>query len=177
MARSPGVRLAIAVAVLAALGSPCLAQGGWRQWDVYLRDGKRVEANPLGAPDSAHVSLSVGAFEGREATIPLSRIDYLAAQTTVGPSREPVIGGALPPAPTARVREDLVVWRDGHRTRGRVALTRVAYSAGVITQRGVEIDLADIAYIKFARAQQRENKSRVPSCHVCTERSAREISQ
>lgn len=166
MDRFPGVRLAVAAAVFAALGSPCLAQGGWPQWEVHLRDRTRAEANPLGAPDDRHVSLSVGAFEGRAATIARSRIDYIAAQTTVGPGREPLPGESLPPAPTARVREDLVVWRDGRRTRGPVTLTRVAYSRGVITQRGVEIDLADVAYIKFApaqrrRSERRENKSRV----------------
>jgi len=103
---------------------------------VYLRSGIRVEANPLGAPDRGHVSLSVGAYEGKEPAIPRSRIDYIAAQTTVPP------GG---------VCADLVVRRDRRRTSGAVTLGRIIYSEGVIRQRGVEIDLRDVAYIKFAR--------------------------
>src|SRR5215203_4729378 len=106
MVRFPGVRLV--AALLAGLPSPCLAQGGWRQWDVRLRDGTSVQANPLGAPDDGHISLSVSAFEGREPSIPRSRIDYIAAQTTVGPSREPLPGTTLPPAPSGNLPEDVI---------------------------------------------------------------------
>jgi hypothetical protein len=44
----------------------------------------------------------------------------------------------------------VIVLRDGRRTTGHVWLTRVRYSAGVVRQRGVEIELDSIAYIKFA---------------------------
>jgi hypothetical protein len=142
MAHSLGTRLLIAATVCAALSSESSAQGGWRQWDIHLRDGKRVEANPLGAPDTARLSVSVGGYEGHDSTFVRSRIDYIAAQKGAG--------RALPPAPTRRVCEDLVVRRDGRRSTGHVTLTRIMYSEGVVRQRGVDIDLADVAYIKFA---------------------------
>ena len=150
MVRFPGVRLLVASVMLAGFGSSAPAQGGWRSWDVHLRDGSRVEANPLGAPDDRRVSTSVGGLSGRGATIPRSRIDFIAAQSTVGPNREPVPGVALPAVPTGRVCADVVVHSDGRRTTGRVTLTRIAFSEGVVHQRGTEINLRDIAFIKFA---------------------------
>ena len=150
MVRSPGVELLVAVAICATLPSRVVAQGGWSQWDLYLRDGSRIEANPLGAPDDAHLSISVGGFQGTDSTIARSRIALIAAQTTVGPNREPIPGAALPPRPGARVCEDMIVRRDGHQTTGRVTLTKIMYSSGVVTQRGAEIALNEIAYIRFA---------------------------
>ena len=150
MVRFPGVRLLVAGVMIAALGSSAQAQGGWRSWDLYLRDGSRVEANPLGAPDDTRLSTSVRGLTGRDASIPRSRIDYIAAQSTVGPSREPVPGVTLPAAPTGRVCDDVVVYTDGRRTTGRVTLTRIAFSEGVVRQRGAEISLSEVAFIKFA---------------------------
>jgi len=150
MARSLGVELFAAVALCAALPLPVAAQGGWRAWDLYLRDGTRVEANPFGAPDDAHLAISVGGMEGHDKTIARRRIALIAAPTTVGPRREPIPGETLPPRPTGRVCEDVIVRRDGRKTTGHVSLTRVRYSAGVVTQRGVEVALDSIAYIKFA---------------------------
>jgi len=150
MARSLGVELFAAVALCAAVPLPVAAQGGWRAWDLYLRDGTRVEANPFGAPDDAHLAISVGGMEGHDKTIARRRIALIAAPTTVGPRREPIPGETLPPRPTGRVCEDVIVRRDGRKTTGHVSLTRVRYSAGVVTQRGVEVALDSIAYIKFA---------------------------
>jgi hypothetical protein len=144
MARCRGVRLLLVAALGAAFGARAEAQGGWRQWDVHLRDGTRIEANPLGAPDDSRVSHSVGAYEGHEPAIPRERIDYLAARLT----------GERPAPPTASVREDLIVYRDGRRTKGRVTLGRIIYSEGVVRQRGKTIDLEDVAYIKFAAPKQ-----------------------
>lgn len=142
-ARRPSPVVALALCFCATLSSRSSAQGGWRQWDIQLRDGSRVEANPLGAPDNMHISRSVGGYEGHDSsTIARSRIDYIAAQASTGP--------ALPPAPTRRVCTDVVVRRDGRKTTGRVTLTRIMYSEGVIRQRGVDIDLKDVAYVKFA---------------------------
>lgn len=149
MARSPGVRLALATALALAPGA-ARAQGGWRQWDVVLRDGTRLEANPLGAVGEDRFSLSAGGHGKREGSLARSRIDYLAAPATVGPRREPIPGVTLPPPPRGRVCRDLVVRWDGRRTSGRVSVAGVAWSAGVIRQRGVAIDLADVAYLKFA---------------------------
>jgi hypothetical protein len=150
MVQSAGISLLIAAVIWATFATAAPAQGGWRQWDIQLRDGKRVVANPLGAPDDTHLSVSVGGFEGHDSTIARSRIDYIAAQTTVGPNREPLNGAALPPVPTRRSCNDLVARRDGRRTTGRVALARIQYSEGVVKQGETVIDLADVAYIKFA---------------------------
>ncbi len=144
----------------ATVASSAAAQGGWRQWDVHLRGGARVEANPLGAPDDSHLAISVGGMEGHDSTIARARVDYIAAQTTVGARREAIPGATLPPAPTARVCEDVIVRRDGRRTSGRVALTRIEYSSGVVSQRGAEIALDEIAYIKFADAKGCAKKKR-----------------
>ena len=150
MVQSAGTRLLVAAVLCATFVRGAAAQGGWRQWDIQLRDGKRVVANPLGAPDDAHISVSVGGFEGHDSTIARSRIDYMAAQTTVDPNRVPVSGTALPPLPTRRSCDDVVVRRDGQRTTGRVTLARIQYSEGIVKQGGAEINLADVAYIKFA---------------------------
>jgi len=150
MARSLGVELFAAISLCVALPLPLAAQGGWRQWDLYLRDGSRIEANPFGAPDDAHLAISVGGMEGHDKTIARRRVALVAAQTTVGPRREPIPGATLPPRPTGRACRDVIVLRDGRKTTGHVSLTRVRYSAGVVTQRGVEVELDSIAYIKFA---------------------------
>lgn len=162
MARSPGVELIAAIALCVALPLPLSAQGGWRQWDIYLRDGSRVEANPLGAPDDLHLAISVGGMEGHDSTIARRRVELIAAQTTVGPRREPIPGDTLPPRPTGRACEDVIVRRDGHKTTGRVSLTRIEYSAGVVTQRGVEVKLDSIAYIKFADSPARGCRPKAP---------------
>jgi len=150
MARSPGVEVFAALCV--ALPLPLAAQGGWRAWNLYLRDGSRIEANPLGAPDDTHLAISVGGMENHDKTVARRRIALIAAPTTVGPRREPIQGATLPPRPAGRACEDLIVLRDGRKTTGHVSLTRVQYSAGVVTQRGSEVNLDSIAYIKFADA-------------------------
>ena len=152
MARFPGISLLVTCALALAV-APAAAQGGWRQWDIVLIDGKRVEANPLGSPDDEHVAVSVGALEGSEAAIARSRIDYIAAQTTVGPNREPLPYVKLPPPPVGPACADVIVHLDGRRTTGRVTLKHIAYSEGTVTQGGKDIDLQAIAYIKFAHDQ------------------------
>ncbi len=150
MAPFPGVRL-IALAGLLLWPAVLSAQGGWRQWDVYLLDGTRLEANPLGAPDDGHLSRSVGEFERRYPAIPRSRVDYIAARIS-RPGDE--VDGSLPAAPKGRVCQDVVVFRDGRRSTGRVTLTRVAWSEGTVRQAGREIDLQEVLFIKFASARR-----------------------
>ena len=149
MVRSLGVELFAAISLCVALPLPLAAQGGWRSWDLYLRDGSYIEANPLGAPDDTRLAISVGGMGGDDKTIARRRIALIAAQTTVGPRREPIPGETLPPRPTGRTCEDVIVLRDGRKTTGHVSLTRVRWSSGVVTQRGVEVQLDSIAYIKF----------------------------
>lgn len=151
MARFPGVRL-IALAGLLLAPTVLHAQGGWRQWDVHLLDGTRLEANPLGAPDDGHLSLSVGEFERRSPAISRSRVDYIAARMTFGE-----VDGSRPAVPTGRVCQDVVVFRDGRRSTGRVTLTQVAWSEGMVRQAGREIDLQEVVFIKFASVRR-------PSC-------------
>ena len=160
MARFPGAELFAAISLSAALPLTAAAQGGWRQWDLYLRDGSRIEANPLGAPDDSRLAISVGGMEGHDKTIARRRVALVAAQTTVGSRREPIPGDSLPARPTGRACEDVVVLRNGRKTTGRVSLTRIQYSAGVVTQRGVEVALDSIAYIKFADSSAPKCKSR-----------------
>jgi hypothetical protein len=141
------VKIAIVIAAsVALLPSGAAAQGGWRQWDVYLRDGTHVVANPLGAPDSARISTSMGGD-----AIDRDLIDYIAARTAK--LAEPLRRIALPPAPTTRCRRDAVVRLDGRRSYGRVTFTGIRFSEGTIVQNGVEMDLAEVAYIQFARVQ------------------------
>lgn len=150
MARSRGVELLAAISLCTALPLPLAAQGGWRSWDLVMRDGTRIEANPLGAPDDAHLAISVGGMDGHDRTIARRHIALVAAQTTTGPRREPIPGDTLPPRPTSDGCKDVIVRRNGRKTTGHVFLTRIRYSDGVVTQRGVEIGLDSIAYIKFA---------------------------
>jgi hypothetical protein len=149
MARSPGTNVCVAAALCTIVASAAGAQGGWRQWDVHLRDGTRVVANPLGAPDDAHLSISVGGFEGHDSTIARSRVDYIAVPPTSASSDSgpPV---RRPSVPAARACEDMIVRLNGRRTTGHVTLTRIMYSEGVVRQRGVDIDLTQIGYIQFA---------------------------
>jgi hypothetical protein len=151
MVQSPGAKLLISLALLAAAARGSMAQGGWAQWDIKLRDGTRVEANPLGAPDTAHFAISVGGMEGHDVTVLRSLVDYIAAQTTVGPRRESLQGAKLPSLPAARACDDIIVLRDGTLSHGHVTFARVQYSAGTVRQRGADIDLARVAYIRFGR--------------------------
>jgi hypothetical protein len=135
--------LTVAIASVLLAGSVA-AQGGWRQWDIYLRDGTHLQANPLGAADDTVLTRSVGGNGIRRGLI-----DYIAAQTVkLQTSRR---NAALPPVPKAHCRRDVVVRLDGTRTYGRVTFADVQFSEGTIVQNGTEIALADVAYIRFAR--------------------------
>jgi hypothetical protein len=130
----------LVVALCAGLASASPGQGGWRQWEVRLRDGRRLEANPLGAPDDAHLSLSVGAYEGR-GRLARSLVRVVAALP---------LPDSLPAAPAVTSCEDAIVRRDGTTTLGRITLARVRWSEGVVVQRGDTVDLRDVAYLVFA---------------------------
>jgi len=130
----------LTAALCAGLASASPAQGGWRQWEVRLRDGRRLEANPLGAPDDAHLSLSVGAYDGRAGRIARSSVDLVAALP---------VPDSLSAAPVASC-EDAIVRRDGTTTLGRITLTRVRWSEGVVVQHADTVDLRDVAYLVFA---------------------------
>jgi hypothetical protein len=126
----------------AGLASASPTQGGWRQWEVRLRDGRRLEANPLGAPDEGHLSLSVRAYERREHRIARALVHLVAAQ--------PLPGESLPAVPAVALCDDAIVRRDGTTTMGRISLVRVRWSEGVVVQRSDTVDLRDVAYLIFA---------------------------
>ena len=148
MARFPGGSALVAVLLSVAAGGSAWAQGGWRQWDVVLRNGTRLVANPLGTPDTLSFSRSVGGFETKEDVIPRRRVDYLAAGDPRGPLPPEAI---RPAAPIGMKCEDTLIFWDGRKTVGRVSLTRIQWSEGVVTQNGVEVDLTEVAFIKFGR--------------------------
>ena len=158
MLRTKPITLPLFVAALcwAGFAKASPAQGGWRQWDVRLHDGRRLEANPLGAPDDGHLSLSVGGYERRENRIARSLVQVIAAR--------PLPGESLPAAPALALCEDAIILRDGTTTIGRIGLVRVRWSEGVVTQRGNTIDLRDVAYLVFAaRTSTRANCRREAS--------------
>lgn len=136
----------LAAALCAGIPTASAAQGGWRAWDVHLRDGRRVVASPLGAPDDAHLSFSVASYTGDERRIARRRVRLVAAR--------PLPGDSLPPAPVAASCADAIVRRDGTRTEGRITLARVRWSEGVVVQRGDTVDLQDVAYLVFAAPRQ-----------------------
>ena len=142
--------IAVVFIVLCSSGlfdSHALAQGGWRQWDIYLRDGSKVEANPLSSTDDDHVGTALKNDAKPAQLIKRSAIDYIAAQLA-----------SPPPLPSGTFDQDLVVMTDGRRTLGRVTLKAIEFSEGTIVQNGTQLSLKDVAYIKFAKPANSSNK-------------------
>ena len=145
------------------------AQGGWRQWEIRLRDGTRLEANPLGAPNDGHLSLSVGAYDQREHRIARSLVRVIAAQ--------PLPGDSLPALPAVAPCEDAIVRRDGTTTIGRITLARVRWSEGVVEQRGDTVDLRDVAYLVFAARRSTGPARKTAGRNGTTECSQRAVTR
>lgn len=137
----------LSAALCAGRASSSPAQGGWRQWEVRLRDGSRLEANPLGAPDDAHFSLSVGAYEKRERRISRALVSLVAALPTSDSLKVPAVASC----------EDAIVRRDGTTTIGRIELARVRWSEGIVVQRRDTVNLHDVAYLVFGAHDAEEN--------------------
>jgi hypothetical protein len=160
MPKPTTLALLAATFCVAGFASKSQAQGGWRQWQIRLRDGSLLEANPLGAPNDDRLSLSVGAYDGHERRIARSRVQAVVAL--------PFPGEALPAVPTIALCKDAIVRRDGTTTTGRITLVRVRWSEGVVVQRGDTVNLRDVAYLVFATqssqnvACQREAPRREP---------------
>jgi hypothetical protein len=125
--------------------SPVFAQGGWRQWDIYLLDGSRVEANPLGMTKNGRFTLSMGKESGLER----SKISYIAAGRRT-----------LPSAPSGDYKQDLVIMVDGSRSLGTVTFRKLEFSEGMIVQNDKEISLENVAYVKFAQSKRKGNEKR-----------------
>jgi len=111
------------------------AQGGWRQWDLHLRDGSTVQANPLGLRDGRFTR----SMSKDERGIARSKISYISA-----------VANSLPPIPTGKLKKDLIVMLDGTRSLGAIRFKEIGFSEGTLLQNGKEMTLENIAYIKFA---------------------------
>lgn len=135
--RISGILTPLCLSALFALN--VMAQGGWRQWDIYLRDGSKIEANPLGLTDDGRLSHSLKSDASPGEGLERATIDYIAAR-----------GRNLPPPPEGDLQQDLVVMLDGRRTYGPISFKSIKFSEGTIVQNGAEIVLRDVAYIKFA---------------------------
>src|SRR5919201_5319466 len=135
------VRIPIIIAALCAgsLAPRAAAQGGWRQWDIRLTDGRHREANPLGALDDEHVRFYMGTGTSADSTIQRAHIDYIAAIHSPLTLLDAGVH-EMPPAPTGRVKQDVVVRLDGRPTVGRVTLKHIQLSAAVVEQNGAEIN-------------------------------------
>jgi hypothetical protein len=121
------------------------AQGGWRQWEIRMVDGTSVEANPLQMRKDGRFTRSM---DPKEPGFNRSKIDYLAASTKI-----------LPPAPTGKFKQDLIVFLDGKRSLGKVTFKSVKFSEGTIVQNGKEVSLENVAYIKFAHPATKPQKA------------------
>lgn len=125
---------------LLVLNSATQAQGGWRQWTVHMRDGSKLEANPLGMNEAGRFTRGMGSQPGIEQ----SKISFLSINEN-----------ELPPAPTGEFDKDLVVLLDGSRTFGAVKFRDLKFSEGTVIQNGKEIATGKIAYIKFAKLKRK----------------------
>ena len=122
------------------------AQGGWRQWEIYLVDGSSVQASPLQLRADGKFTRSM---DPKEAGYDRSAIAYLAANTK-----------ELPPAPTGKYKEDLIVFVDGKQSFGKVTFKSLKFSEGTIVQNGKEMTLESVAYIKFAHSKNKSQKKK-----------------
>jgi hypothetical protein len=141
-------RLSNIFVMLSVLGlaSSVLAQGGWRQWEIYLVDGTSVQASPLQLRADGKFTRSM---DSKEAGYDQSAIAYLAANTK-----------ELPPAPTGKYKEDLIVFLDGKQSFGKVTFKSLEFSEGTVVQNGKEMSLENVAYIKFAHPKVKIPKNK-----------------
>src|SRR5687767_1797245 len=115
------VAILFTIFVCSAIGS---AQGGWRQWEIHLRDGTVISANPLGINEKGMFTRSMN---GTERGIERSRIAYLAAGR-----RE------LPVFPSEKFKQDVIVMLDGSKTMGTIKFQELQFSEGKYVQSGRE---------------------------------------
>lgn len=135
----------ISMMLLLALGLvvSASAQGGWRQWNIYLIDGTVQLATPLGMDEKGGFTHHMG-DEG----IDRSKISYIA-----------IIANDLPPLPTEKIKQDLVVLLDGTKSFGAVTFRDLRFSEGTVIQNGKELSTESIAYIKFAPPKKKKSKN------------------
>jgi len=134
----------LSLAMLAIAASQSAAQGGWRQWDIYMLDGTSVYASPLQMRPDGRLTRSM---DPNEEGILISKIDYLAIKAD-----------SLPPVPTGRYKQDLIVMRNGKQSLGKVTIKSLKFSEGTIVQNGKEMTLENVAYVKFANPRTKPKK-------------------
>jgi len=125
---------------LAVLSTSTSAQGGWRQWHLFMRDGSQLEANPLGMNEAGRFTRGMGKQPG----IDRSKIAYMSVNRN-----------ELPPLPEGDLAQDMVVLVDGTRTTGLVKFRDLKFSEGIVMQNGKEIRTENIAHIKFAKPKKK----------------------
>ena len=130
-----GFLMIIAFAIFHSAAS---AQGGWRHWTLFMRDGTQLEANPMGVNKAGQFTRGVGAKKG----IDRSKISHMS-----------VSRAELPPLPEGDFAQDVIVLVDGTRTMGPVKFRDFIFSEGTVLQNGKEISTSKIAYIIFAKAK------------------------
>ena len=136
-------RILLLLLVVLGIGvfqSQTSAQGGWRQWDLYLLDGSKVQANPLALKDGRFTR----SMSKDEVGIDRSKISYIAA-----------VANSLPPVPTGKFNKDLIVLLNGTRSLGTVTIKEIEFSEGMIVQNGKKLTLENVAYIKFAHHKKK----------------------
>jgi hypothetical protein len=129
--------------VLLICGAGAYGQGGWRQWNVYLRDGTSIMASPLALNETGELTYSM-----RNVPIERSKISYIA-----------IVADNLPALPAGISSRDVVVKTNGSLSVGAVRFLEVKFSEGKIRQNGKTIDLKDVAYIKFAQPKKPSKQS------------------
>ena len=137
------LKLVLLACFLGAFALSASAQGGWRQWDIYLVDGSKLLGTPLAINEKGRFTHAMGDKEGIER----SKISYIAIR-----ERD------LPPAPEGSVKQDLVVLRDGTKSFGVITFRNFKFSEGTVIQNGKEISTEKVAYIKFAQPKRSVKK-------------------
>jgi hypothetical protein len=134
-------RLSILAFLALCCATSATAQGGWRQWNIYLVDGTRLFATPLGMNEKGRFTYYMGDREGTERT----KISHIV-----------IVADGLPPAPTEKIKQDLIVFRDGTKSFGAITFKELKFSEGILIQNGKEISTENIAYIKFAPPKKKK---------------------
>lgn len=134
-------RISMILVLALGLVASASAQGGWRQWNIYLTDGTQLLATPLGMREDGRFTHYMGDKEGTDR----SKISYIA-----------IIARDLPPVPTEKIKKDLVVLLDGTKSFGAVTFRNLQFSEGTVLQNGKEISTETIAYIKFAPPKKKK---------------------
>ena len=148
--RVRGLRtIVLAFGIMTFWNSDIVAQGGWRGWDIHMKDGTVLEANPLGMNEAGRFTRGM---DPKQTGIERSKVSYLA----IGRRQ-------LPPLPDGDLKKDMVVLEDGTQTFGLVTFRDLKFSEGTVIQNGKEISTEKIIYIRFAQPKKKTTKQKSES--------------